>query len=175
MMFRSQSVRRRRGFTLMELLVVLGILAMLMGLVVPSIMKSQGKADVSNTKIQIKGLVGCLKQYKIDMKEYPTTEQGLRALLEKPADLSDEKAEKWDGPYTENDELPKDPWGHDYQYEYPPKKGTGDAPDLWSFGPDGEDGTDDDVVSWSSSSDKEGDSSSSSESSSSSKSSKDSE
>jgi len=54
-----------------------------------------------------------------------------------------------DGPYTESGELPKDPWGNDFQYEYPPKHGTGDFPDIWSKGPDGEDGNEDDIVSWS--------------------------
>ncbi len=162
------SRRDARGFTLMEMLVVLGILAMLMALVVPRILGTQAKADIQATKIQIKSLMECLKHYKLDMKEFPTTDQGLKALIEKPADLSDEKAARWDGPYTESKELPKDPWGHEYQYEYPPTHGsasdsttsdtssTGDTtkanandyPDIWSFGPDGEDGTDDDIKSW---------------------------
>lgn len=164
----SRNTQERRGFTLMEMLVVLGILAMLLALVVPSIMGSQKKADISNANIQIKSLQGCLKAYFLDMKEYPTTEQGLKALNEEPADLSEAKSKRWTGPYTDNGELPKDPWGNDYQYEYPPKNGTGDKPDLWSFGPDGEDGTDDDIVSWKKESDSESGSSESSESSSSS-------
>jgi general secretion pathway protein G len=57
-------------------------------------------------------------------------------------------ADRWDGPYLNSQLIPKDPWGNVYQYEYPPQRGQGDYPDIWSFGPDGEDGTEDDVVSW---------------------------
>ncbi len=163
-MTQLQHRRDARGFTLMEMLVVLGILAMLMALVVPRILGTQGKADIAATKIQIKSLTECLKHYKFDMKEFPSTDQGLKALIEKPSDLSDDKADRWDGPYVDGKELPKDPWGHEYQYEYPPTHGssdsassssadstkaaTNDYPDIWSFGPDGEDGTDDDIKSW---------------------------
>jgi general secretion pathway protein G len=155
-MKRSQPQHAPRGFTLMEMLVVLGILVMLMALVVPRMIGAGKKADVSGAQIQIKSLAGSLKQYMLDMKEYPSTEQGLKALIEQPSDLSEEKGDRWDGPYIEGEELPKDPWKHDYQYEYPPKKGTSDFPDVWSLGPDGEDGTDDDIVSWSQSSDESG-------------------
>ena len=147
-MTRSQT-RGQRGFTLMEMLVVLGILAILLALAVPRILGTQKKANISATESQIKLLRSCLQHYVLDMKEFPTTEQGLKALVKKPADLSEAKAKRWDGPYTESGELPKDPWGNDFQYEYPPKHGTTDFPDIWSMGPDGEDGTEDDIVSWS--------------------------
>jgi general secretion pathway protein G len=165
-----QHRRDARGFTLMEMLVVLGILAMLLALVVPRILGTQSKADRQAAQIQIKSLTECLKHYKLDMKEFPSTDQGLKALVEKPADLSDDKAGRWEGPYTESKELPKDPWGHEYQYEYPPTHGssdtassgsgdstkaTNDYPDIWSFGPDGEDGTDDDIKSWTETKDKD--------------------
>jgi general secretion pathway protein G len=158
-----------RGFTLMEMLVVLGILAMLLALVVPRILGTQKKADISAAQSQIKLLRSCLQHYMLDMKEFPTTDQGLKALIEKPADLSDDKSKRWDGPYIEGEDLPKDPWGHEYQYEYPSTHSSGDSaqssgdttkassdyPDIWSFGPDGEDGTDDDIVSWKLASDKD--------------------
>jgi general secretion pathway protein G len=158
-----QSRRDARGFTLMEMLVVLGILAMLLALVVPRILGTQKKADVSTAQSQIKLLQKCLQGYFLDMKEFPTTDQGLKALIEKPSDLSDEAAKRWAGPYTDDGTLPKDPWGHEYQYEYPPTHGAADStqnaddtkktssanPDIWSFGPDGEDGTDDDICNWS--------------------------
>ena len=144
----SQHHRGRRGFTLMEMLVVLGILAMLLALVVPRILGTQKKADISATQSQLKLLRGCLQRYVLDMKEFPSTEQGLKALIEESSDLSETKAKRWDGPYTESGELPKDPWDNDFQYEYPPKHGTADFPDIWSMGPDGEDGTEDDIVSW---------------------------
>jgi general secretion pathway protein G len=140
--------RNRRGFTLMEMLIVLGIVVMLLAMVGPRLIGAGKKADISGTQIQLKSLRESLKQYWNDMREYPTTEQGLNALVEKPSDLSDEKASRWDGPYVEGEKLPKDAWGHEFQYEYPPKNGAGKDPDIWSFGPDGEDGTDDDIVSW---------------------------
>jgi general secretion pathway protein G len=148
-MTRSQHYRDRRGFTLIEMLVVLGILAMLLGLAIPRILGTQKKANISATESQLKLLRACLQRYVLDMKEFPSTEQGLKALVEKSSDLSEAKAKRWDGPYTESGELPKDPWGNGFQYEYPPKHGTADFPDMWSMGPDGEDGTEDDIVSWS--------------------------
>ncbi len=144
---------RRRGFTLMEVLVVLAILVMLVGMVVPKILGTQKKADISAAKTQIGMLKACLERYALDCKTYPSTEQGLQALLEKPADMDESVA--WGGPYISSQELPKDPWAHDYGYEYPPTRGTGDMPDIWSRGPDGEDDTEDDVVSWSTSSSSE--------------------
>lgn len=147
-MTRSQT-RGQRGFTLMEMLVVLGILAILLALAVPRILGTQKKADISAAKSQIKILQQILAHYSMDMKEFPSTEQGLKALVKKPADLSEAKAKRWEGPYTESGELPKDPWGNDFMYEYPPKHDTTDHPDIWSMGPDGEDGTEDDIVSWS--------------------------
>jgi general secretion pathway protein G len=150
-MTRSVHVRGVRGFTLMEMLVVLGILAVLLAMVVPRILGTQKKADISAAQSQIKLLRGCLQRYALDMKEFPTTEQGLQSLVEKPADLSEAVAARWDGPYTETGELPMDPWGNPFQYEYPPTHGTADAdyPDIWSWGYDREDGTEDDIVSWS--------------------------
>jgi len=162
-MTHSQRRNGRRGFTLMEMLVVLAILAMLLALVVPSVLGTQKKADISTAQSQIKLLRGCLQSYFLDLKEYPSTEQGFKAMLEKPDDLSDAKSARWAGPYADGEELPKDPWGNDFQYEYPPKNGTSDYPDIWSKGPDGEDGTDDDIVSWKQSSE-DGSGSSNSES-----------
>jgi general secretion pathway protein G len=118
----------------------------LMGLVAPRILGTQKKADVSSAKTQIGLLRSALERYALDMKDFPQTEQGLAALAKSPTDTEDTK---WEGPYVSTSELPKDPWGHDYQYEYPPTHSEGDSPDIWSLGPDGEDSTDDDVVSWS--------------------------
>jgi general secretion pathway protein G len=138
---------RRQGFTLVEVLVVLAILVMLVGMVVPRILGTQKKADVSATKTQIGMLNAALEKYALDVKGFPTTEQGLNALITKPADL--DESVKWDGPYLNAQDLPKDPWGRDYHYEYPPKNGKLDRPDIWSSGPDGQDDTDDDIVNWS--------------------------
>lgn len=132
----------------MEMLLVLAILVVLMGLVAPRILGTQKKADISTAKTQIGGLKQSLQQYAMEMKTYPSTEEGLLALIEAPTD-SDQSG-KWQGPYIENTEIPKDPWGNDYQYEFPSthNEENTDSPDLWSLGPDGEDGTEDDIVNW---------------------------
>ena len=151
-MQRSSPATARRGFTLMEMLVVLAILVFLVSMVVPRVLGTQKKADLQSAKTQIGMLKGSLQHYALDCKTFPTTDQGLQALLAKPADLDDSVA--WGGPYIDSDSLPKDPWGHDYKYEYPPTHGTtADRPDIWSMGPDGQDGTDDDITSWTVSSD----------------------
>ena len=138
--------RPRRGFTLVEMLVVLAILVLLVSMVVPRVIGSRKKADISNTRIQIGAIAKALDAYEMDCKKFPSTEQGLSALLQKPADLSDSVT--WSGPYLTG-EIPKDPWGNEYQYEYPPTRGKGDTPDIWSYGPDGQDSTEDNwITSW---------------------------
>jgi general secretion pathway protein G len=146
---RANSKRRIRGFTLVEMLVVLAILVLLVGMVAPRVLKSQKKADVNNAKAQIGMFRSCLERYAVDMKDFPTTEEGLAAMVKTPDES--ELAANWDGPYVNQPTIPKDPWGNDYQYEYPPTNGSGDYPDIWSYGPDGEDDTEDDIVSWSTS------------------------
>lgn len=144
--------RARRGFTLVELLIVLAILVGLAAMVVPRLLNRQKSADVDTAKTQIGMLRGCLKLYYLDMKKYPATEEGLAALVGATAGADDATAEtmtsNWNGPYTESGELPTDPWQNEYQYEYPPSHGKGDTPDIWSLGPDGEDNTEDDICSW---------------------------
>lgn len=151
---------RRAGFTLTEMLIVLAILVMLVALVVPRFMGARKKADLQAAKTQIGLLTGALENYYNDCRSFPTTEQGLQALLAAPADgaAGAEGAEGsagssgavvgWEGPYVNKDSIPRDPWNHDYQYAYPPERGTTDMPDIWSFGPDGEDNTEDDICSW---------------------------
>lgn len=141
--------RNRSGFTLVELLVVLGILVLLAALVTQRILGTQKKTDISITKTQIAGFKGALERYSIEMRDLPTTEQGLRALVAAPSAAEDgTSSSQWDGPYLGSDVLPKDPWGSDYQYAYPPVNGTGKYPDIWSLGPDAMDGTEDDICSW---------------------------
>ncbi len=143
---KSTHIRRQRGgFTLVEMLVVLAILVLLVSMVVPRIIGSQKKADINAAKTQIGMYKAALERYFLDCKKYPASEQGLDALVSKPSDLADNAS--WEGPYV-NGEIGKDPWGHEYQYKYPPEKGSGDTPDIWSSGPDGEDGTSDDICSW---------------------------
>lgn len=159
---RISSVRshraRWRAFTLMEMLIVLGILVMLIALAAPRFLGAQKKADIQTAKTQIGLFRGALERYALDMKTFPTTEQGLEALITPPATAGTSTAEgttagagvagKWDGPYLNVSQIPLDPWGNPYQYRYPPERGTTDFPDIWSFGPDGQDNTEDDICSW---------------------------
>ncbi|NUQ62643.1 MAG: type II secretion system major pseudopilin GspG [Pirellulales bacterium] len=151
---RTKRYAGRHGFTLMEMLVVLAILVLLVAMVAPRLLGTQKKANVSAAKTQIGLFKGSLERYALDMGSFPTTEQGLTALLQAPAEegaaaeSEQTTPSNWAGPYLNSPELPKDPWGRTYQYEYPPTHGTGEYPDIWSYGPDGEDGTEDDIVNW---------------------------
>jgi general secretion pathway protein G len=147
MTYSSLKSRRRQGFTLVEMLVVLGILVLLASMVLPRILGSQKKADIRAAQTQIGMFRGSLEQYAVDCKDFPLTEQGLQALVSPPADLAE--TVKWGGPYVTG-EIPRDPWGNEYRYEYPPTRGSGDYPDIWSAGPDGQDDTEDDICSWTS-------------------------
>jgi general secretion pathway protein G len=136
--------RQRGGFTLVEMLVVLGILVLLASMVLPRILSRQKSANIDIAKTQIYGgLKEALDLYHADCKDYPSTDQGLYALIECPPDLPDTAT--WRGPYLTG-AVPKDPWGNEYQYEYTP--GVDLDPRIWSVGPDGEDGTEDDICSW---------------------------
>lgn len=139
--------RRRHAFTLLELMIVLVILVLLLAMVGPRLLGTQKKAYIKNTKAQIGIFKTALDSYAAEVGHYPSTEDGLQALLEAPSD--DRAAQKWEGPYLDSDVLPLDPWDNEYQYEYPPTNNRRDFPDVWSYGPDGEDGTDDDITNWS--------------------------
>jgi type II secretion system protein G len=95
-------------------------------------------------RMQINIYRGALEMYRLDVASHPTTKQGLVSLVKRPADL-DEKT-PWNGPYTA--ELSKDPWGHDYQYRFPAKRGKPEEPEIWSNGPDGQSDTPDDIGTW---------------------------
>lgn len=157
----TRTTSRRRGFSLTELLIVMAILVLLVSLVGPRLLGSKKKADVSSVKTQIGLFQTALERYSLDMNRFPSTEDGLAALVEKPSaaatseDATDTASEEddssssnWDGPYLKTTTLPKDPWGKAYRYEYPPTRSKGDMPEIWSLGPDGQENTDDDIVSW---------------------------
>jgi general secretion pathway protein G len=136
----------------MEMLIVLGILVMLVALVAPRFLGAAKKADIQAAQTQIGLFKGALEKYALDTKNFPTTEEGLRALFAPPSAGESGEGEGvstggWDGPYMDGD-VPLDPWGNEYQYAYPPEKGTRDFPDIWSLGPDGEDGTEDDITNF---------------------------
>ena len=135
--------RKQMGFTLLELLVVLGIIAMLAGIVGPQVMKHMGESKTKAAKVQIEDLASTLDMYKLDAGGYPTTEQGLQALVEAP-----DNAKHWSGPYLSKSKIPLDPWQNEYHYVFP---GEHSKFDIFSYGADGKEGgtgEDQDVVSW---------------------------
>lgn len=138
---RSRS--RRRGFTLVELLVVLAILGLLVGLVGPQVMKALGGSKTKTARIQIEDLSATLDIYRLELGRYPTTNDGLQALVENTAG-----AANWNGPYLKKNQVPKDPWGNDYQYRSPGEHGSFD---IWSLGADnreGGEGENQDILGW---------------------------
>lgn len=132
------------GFTLLELLVVLGIIAMLAGIVGPQVMKHMGESKTKAAKVQIEDLSATLDMYKLDLGRYPTTEEGLKALIESP-----DNAKRWSGPYLQkSNKIPLDPWQNEYHYVSPGEHGKFD---LFSYGADnkeGGEGEDQDLLSW---------------------------
>lgn len=136
------SVRRTSGFTLLELLVVMVIIGLLAGYVGPRFFAQIGKSEVKTARAQIDALEKGLDQYRLDVGRYPTTEQGLQALVAPPADVA-----RWGGPYLKK-AVPLDPWGKPYQYRHPGEHGE---IDLFSFGTDGQPGGEGeaaDVTNW---------------------------
>jgi len=125
----SNAPRRRRGFTLIELMVVLVIIGVLAALIVPNVLDRLGQSRVTAAKHDVSQLMSQLKLYKIDNQRYPTSEQGLQALVSRPT--ASPVPPNWK-PYL--DKLPMDPWGHPYQYANPGLKGE---IDVYSFGADG--------------------------------------
>ena len=106
------------GFTLIELMVVIVILGILASFIVPRFMEEPEKAKVAKAKIQIESLASAIKMFKLDNGFYPTTEQGLKSLVEKPA--VGRIPDRWrDGGYLEKQKVPKDPWGNEYVYISP--------------------------------------------------------
>ncbi len=125
----------KKGFTLIELLVVVAILGILVTFVAQNLLREPEKARINQTKIQIQTLEDALKLYKLENFEYPSTEQGMKALVEKP--IVGNIPKNWkEGGYLEKGKLPKDPWGNEYMYMNP---GTHNANgiDIFSYGPEG--------------------------------------
>lgn len=131
------------GFTLIELLVVLVILGLLAGLVGPQMVRYLGGAKTDTTMLQIEEFGAGLDLFHLEVGRYPTTDEGLIALVEKPNSV-----EGWNGPYLKKKQIPEDPWGNEYLYRFP---GDNGIYDLYSFGQDnteGGSGEAQDVVSW---------------------------
>ena len=134
------NIRNQSGFTLIEVMVVVVILGILAAVVVPSIMDKPDEARINKAKQDVRSIEQALDNYKLDNFDYPSTEQGLQALVSKPSGSPEPK--RWKGPYVKK--LNKDPWLNDYQYISP---GTHGKIDVFSKGKDAENAADD-IGNW---------------------------
>jgi general secretion pathway protein G len=130
-MNRQRGLSAQTGFTLLELLVVVTIIALLVGYVAPRFFGQVGKSEITTAKAQIDALEKAVDQYRLDTGHYPSTEQGLGALVNRP-----QTEPKWNGPYLRKD-VPLDPWGKAYLYKQPGERGDYD---IISLGKDGQPG-----------------------------------
>lgn len=139
----KKSVCRNTGFTLIELLVVLAIIGLLAGLVGPQVMKHLGESKTKTAKLQIEDLASALDMYRLDVGRYPTSDEGLKALIEQPSGIKG-----WSGPYLRKKNIPKDPWQYEFHYRSPGENGRFDIYSLGMDNRDGGEGEDSDVNSW---------------------------
>ena len=133
----------QRGFTLIELMVVLVIIGVLAALIVPNVLDRADDAKVTAARTDVSNIVQALKLYRLDNNRYPTTDQGLNALVAKPT--TEPLPQNWK-PYLEK--LPNDPWGHPYQYLNPGVKGDVDVMSYGADGQPGGEGKNADIGSW---------------------------
>ena len=124
-------MKKFSGFTLLELLVVIVIIGLLAGYVAPRYFSQVGRSEIQVARAQIESLEKALDQYRLDMRRYPSAEEGLEALVAKPP-----SAQAWSGPYLKK-AVPNDPWGHPYVYRSPGQKSEFE---LFSYGRDGKPG-----------------------------------
>jgi len=143
----KRHLRSNSGFTLIEIMVVIVILALLAALVGPKIIGRSDDAKIADAKVQVRNLETALKLYKLDSGAYPSTEQGLSALITKPTTGVIPKNYKAEG-YLESKNLPKDPWSNDYIYLSPGEHGDYDLCSYGSDGAKGGDGKAADICNW---------------------------
>ena len=138
---------RRKGFTLIEVLLVIGILAVLSTVAVIGFTRIREKAIKDTTKLLVDETAKAVEHYALHMNKYPDTDDGLNALISRPDD--DAEKEKWGGPYLQKG-IPVDPWGNELKYEKVDRDedATGPGFKVFSYGPDGQEGTDDDIASY---------------------------
>ncbi len=144
-MQKYKRARSGRGFTLIELLVVLLILGLIAGLAGPQVMNYLGDSKAKAAKLQIEEFGSSLDLFKFDVGRYPDSQEGLQALVQAPAGQG---ADRWRGPYMRKKNVPKDPWGKEYQYASPGQHGHYDIVSLGADGREGGDGDNKDITSW---------------------------
>lgn len=141
----SETRRRRAAFTLLEIMIVLVILMTLSGAGVMFFRNAKKSADKNTAQIYVNAFETPLETFHLHIGRFPSTEEGLAALIEPPSTLAD--PDKWEGPYIKDRGLKPDPWGNPYQYVCPGTHSR-EGYDLWSLGPDMADGTEDDIGNW---------------------------
>ena len=142
MIYHSKTLKNQKGFTLVEMIVVVIIIGLIAGLVVPQFIKQEEKATAKVAKAQIELLGTALETFRLDVGRYPTTQEGLQALNQKPGGV-----DRWDGPYLKKD-VPPDPWGKPYIYKSPGDHGSFDIISYGADGVAGGEGINQDVNSW---------------------------
>jgi general secretion pathway protein G len=135
--------RSQHGMTLIEILVVLTLIAIVMGIVGGNYLQRGEQAKSKAAKIEIEQIGQTLDLYKLEVGRYPTTQEGLQALITAPAGVAN-----WNGPYWKKGTLPKDPWGNDYKYVSPGQHGAYDIISLGADGKEGGEGPNKDINSW---------------------------
>jgi len=135
--------RAERGFTLVEMLVVITIIALIMALVGPRVLNYVTESKIKAAKIQIESLSSALDLYFLDAGRYPTTSEGLGALLQRPGSVMN-----WNGPYLKGNAIPNDPWGKRYAYRSPGQHGNFDIISYGADGQEGGTGAGADITSW---------------------------
>lgn len=142
MKYKQNYTTAQAGFTLLEVMVVIVIIGLMATIIIPNIMGSKDKADKQKASADISVLDNGLEMYRLDNDNYPTSDQGLKALVEKP-DIDPVPTNYREGGYIRR--LPKDPWAHEYKLHNP---GKHSMIDIFSLGPDGKEGTSDDIGNW---------------------------
>ena len=137
--------KKMQHYTFIEIMVVVIIIAILAAVVMPKFAGRTEDARISAAMNQLKVFQTVLDTYNLDIGVYPNTEQGLKALVEKPT--TPPVPANWRGPYLQKKTIPQDPWKNDYKYACPGKHNP-DSYDLYSMGADGQDGGDDDITNW---------------------------
>lgn len=135
--------RQKRAFTFLEIMFVVVIIGILLAVAVPRLTGKTQKARISATELQIRNVSLALKEYEMNVGSFPSSSQGLEALIERPSGVSEDI---WTDPFLEAESVPKDAWNNEFNYRQPGEHHRDF--DLWSNGPDGQSESEDDVTNW---------------------------